>query len=155
MQLDSMKPAPGSRTARKRLGRGTGSGLGKTAGKGHKGALARSGGGNSPGFEGGQMPMARRLPKFGFKNPNRVAFQVVNVGDLAARFDAGDVVDHETLQARGLAIRALPVKILGSGSIDFALTVRVDAFSASAKAAIEKAGGRADTLAELAEGGQD
>lgn len=155
MQLDSMKPAPGSRTKRKRLGRGPGSGLGKTSGKGHKGALARSGGGNSPGFEGGQMPLARRLPKFGFKNPSRVAFQVVNVGELAARFEAGDVVDHESLQARGLAIRALPVKVLGSGTLDRALTVRVDAFSASAKAAIEAAGGSASTLAELAESGQD
>lgn len=155
MQLDSMKPAPGSRTKRKRLGRGTGSGLGKTSGKGHKGMLARSGGNNAPGFEGGQMPLARRLPKHGFKNPNRVEFQVVNVGELAARFEAGAVVDHEALQAVGLAIRALPLKILGNGTLDRALTVRADAFSESARAAIEKAGGRADTLAELAETGQE
>jgi large subunit ribosomal protein L15 len=155
MQLDSMKPAPGSRRPRKRLGRGTGSGLGKTSGKGHKGALARSGGSQSPGFEGGQMPLARRLPKHGFRNPNRVPFQVVNVGELAARFEAGEVVDHEALQMKGLATRALPVKILGAGTIDRALVVRADAFSASAKAAIEKAGGRADTLAELAESGQE
>lgn len=155
MQLDSMKPAPGSRRPRKRLGRGPGSGLGKTSGKGHKGSLARSGGTNSPGFEGGQMPLARRLPKVGFKNPNRVPFQVVNLKDLHERFEAGDVVDHEALQARGLAIRALPVKILGNGTIGHALTVRVDAFSAAAKAAIETAGGRADTLAELAQGAQD
>src|ERR1041385_2967835 len=107
MQLDSMKPAPGSRTKRKRLGRGTGSGLGKSAPKGHKGLLARSGGTNSPGFEGGQMPLARRLPKFGFKNPSRVPFQVVNVGELARRFEAGSVIDHETLQTAGLANRAL------------------------------------------------
>jgi large subunit ribosomal protein L15 len=155
MQLDSMKPAPGSRTKRKRLGRGPGSGLGKTSGKGHKGLLARSGGTNSPGFEGGQMPLARRLPKFGFKNFNRVAYQVVNLGDLAARFEADEVVDHETLKARGLANRNLPVKILGKGTLDRVLIVRVDAFSASAKAAIEQAGGRADTLAELAESGQE
>ncbi|MFN2427042.1 MAG: 50S ribosomal protein L15 [Candidatus Binatia bacterium] len=155
MQLDSMKPAPGSRTKRKRLGRGTGSGLGKTAGKGHKGALARSGGGNSPGFEGGQMPLARRLPKFGFKNPGRVAYQVINIGELSARFDANDIVDLESLRAHGLAIRALPVKILGNGAMDRALFVRADAFSASAKAAIEAAGGRADTMAELAESGQE
>jgi len=155
MQLDSMKPAPGSRTKRKRLGRGTGSGLGKTSGKGHKGSLARSGGNNAPGFEGGQMPLSRRLPKHGFKNPSRVPYQVVNLTDLAARFVAGEVVDHETLRAHGLANRALPVKILGNGSLDRALTVRADAFSASAKAAIEKAGGTADTLAELAERGQD
>jgi large subunit ribosomal protein L15 len=153
MQLDSMKPAPGSRTKRKRLGRGTGSGLGKTSGKGHKGLLARSGGNNSPGFEGGQMPLARRLPKFGFKNPSRVPFQVINVGELASRFEAGETIDRESLQARGLAIRALPIKVLGNGTLDRALTVHVDAFSASAKAAIEKAGGRADTLAELAESG--
>jgi large subunit ribosomal protein L15 len=155
MQLDSMKPAPGSRTKRKRLGRGTGSGLGKTSGKGHKGLLARSGGNNSPGFEGGQMPLARRLPKFGFKNPSRVPFQVINLGELASRFEAGETVDRESLQAKGLAIRALPIKVLANGTIDRALVVRVDAYSASAKAAIEGAGGRADTLADLAESGQE
>lgn len=155
MQLDSMKPAPGSRTKRKRLGRGPGSGLGKTSGKGHKGTLARSGGTTNPGFEGGQMPMARRLPKFGFKNPNRVAYQVVNLSDLAARFEAGETVDPEVLQSRGLATRSRPVKILGNGSLDRALVVRADAFSASAKAAIEGAGGQAQTLSELAESGQD
>jgi large subunit ribosomal protein L15 len=153
MQLDSMKPAPGSRTKRKRLGRGPGSGLGKTSGKGHKGLLARSGGTNSPGFEGGQMPLARRLPKFGFKNPSRVPFQVVNIGELASRFEAGETVDREALQAKGLAIRALPIKILANGTIDRALTVHADAFSAPAKEAIEKAGGRAATTAELAESG--
>ncbi|HEY2774910.1 MAG TPA: 50S ribosomal protein L15 [Candidatus Binatia bacterium] len=155
MQLDSMKPAPGSRTKRKRVGRGPGSGLGKTSGKGHKGLLARSGGTNSPGFEGGQMPLARRLPKFGFKNISRVAYQVINVGELASRFEAGAVVDQDSLRERGLAMRNLPVKILGNGTLDRALTVHADAFSASAKAAIEAAGGRADTLAELAESGQD
>ncbi len=150
MQLDSMKPAPGSRQARKRLGRGPGSGLGKTSGKGHKGALARSGGNNSPGFEGGQMPLQRRIPKHGFKNPSRVPYQAVNLSDLAARFDAGEVVDIESLRERGLAKRALPVKILGNGSIDRALTVQADAFSAAAKAAIEGAGGTAKTVAEIA-----
>ena len=154
MQLDSMKPVPGSRTKRKRLGRGPGSGLGKTSGKGHKGKLARSGGTNNPGFEGGQMPLARRIPKHGFKNLSRVSFQVVNLGDLAARFEAGEVVDHESLKARGLVSRPLPVKILGNGSIDRALVVRADAFSASARQAIVAAGGSADTLAELAENGQ-
>jgi large subunit ribosomal protein L15 len=101
------------------------------------------------------MPLARRLPKHGFKNPMRVPYQVVNVGELAARFEAGSVIDHEALQAVGLAIRALPLKILGSGKLDRALTVRADAFSASARAAIEQAGGKADTLAELAESGQE
>jgi large subunit ribosomal protein L15 len=151
MQLDSMKPAPGSRQPRKRLGRGPGSGLGKTSGKGHKGLLARSGGGNNPGFEGGQMPLSRRIPKHGFKNPSRVPFQVVNLSDLAARFEAGETVDHETLRERGLARRTLPVKILGNGSIDRALNVQVDAYSAAAKAAIEGAGGTAKTVAELAD----
>lgn len=154
MQLDSMKPAPGSRRPRKRVGRGPGSGLGKTSGKGHKGARARSGGGPSPGFEGGQMPLQRRLPKRGFKNPNRVDYQVVNLSDLALRFEAGEVVDPETLASRGLATRNGPVKILGKGTLDRALTVRADAFSASARGAIEKAGGTAATLAELASGGQ-
>ncbi len=155
MQLDSMKPNPGSRQARKRLGRGPGSGLGKTSGKGHKGALARSGGNNAPGFEGGQMPLARRLPKFGFTNPTRVEFQVVNVGTLAERFEAGALVDPETLREHGLANRALPIKILGQGKLEHALTVRVDAFSKSAREAIEKAGGRAEVLGETAEGGED
>jgi large subunit ribosomal protein L15 len=154
MQLDSMKPAPGSRRPRKRLGPRAGYGHRKTTGKGHKGARARSGGGPSPGFEGGQMPLQRRLPKRGFKNPNRVAYQVVNLSDLALRFEAGEVVDPETLMLRGLATRALPVKILGKGTLDVALTVRADAFSGSARSAIEKAGGTAATLAELMEGGQ-
>lgn len=154
MQLDSMKPAPGSRRPRKRVGRGPGSGLGKTSGKGHKGARARSGGGPKPGFEGGQMPLSRRLPKHGFKNPNRVEYQVVNVGVLSATFEAGTIVDRETLEGKGLVGRALPVKILGKGTIDRPLIVRVDAFSGSAKAAIEQAGGRAETLAELAQSGQ-
>ena len=154
MQLDSMKPAPGSRTKRKRLGRGPGSGLGKTSGKVQKVKLARSGGTNNPGFEGGQMPLARRIPKHGFKNISRVDYQVVNLSDLNARFEAGETVDHESLRARGLANRQLPVKILANGSIDRALVVRADAFSATARQAIVAAGGSADTLAELAESGQ-
>ncbi|MBI5504668.1 MAG: 50S ribosomal protein L15 [Deltaproteobacteria bacterium] len=154
MQLDSMKPTPGSRQPRKRLGRGPGSGLGKTSGKGHKGALARSGGTNAPGFEGGQMPLARRLPKFGFTNPSRVEFQVVNLGVLAERFEAGEVVDPETLREHGLANRALPIKILGRGKLEHGLIVRVDAYSKSAREAIEKAGGRAEVLGEAAEGGE-
>jgi len=155
MQLDSMKPAPGSRRPRKRVGRGPGSGLGKTSGKGHKGARARSGGGPTPGFEGGQMPLSRRLPKHGFTNPGRVAYQVLNVGLLATRFEDGAVVDLETLRACGLAKRALPVKVLGSGALDRALTVHADAFSLSARTAIEKAGGRAVTPDEGAAAAQD
>ncbi|HYC56948.1 MAG TPA: 50S ribosomal protein L15 [Candidatus Binatia bacterium] len=158
MQLDSMKPAPGSRQKRKRLGRGPGSGLGKTSGKGHKGQGARSGGSVTPGFEGGQMPLARRLPKFGFKNPSRVEYQVINVGLLAQRFDAGSVVDADALREQGLANRAKPIKILGHGKLDRALTVTADAFSASAKEAIEKAGGSAqiaEASAPAAEQGQE
>ena len=159
MQLDSMKPAPGSRQKRKRLGRGPGSGLGKTSGKGHKGQGARSGGSVTPGFEGGQMPLARRLPKFGFKNPNRVDYQVINVGELARRFEAGALVNAESLRASGLAGRAKPIKILGHGKLDRALTVEADAFSASARTAIEQAGGSvqvsAPASAEAAEQAQE
>jgi large subunit ribosomal protein L15 len=144
MQLDSMKPAPGSRQPRKRLGRGPGSGLGKTSGKGHKGQGARSGGSVNPGFEGGQMPLARRLPKFGFTNPRRIEYQVINVGTLGERFEAGAVVDLEALRAVGLANRAMPVKILGHGKLERSLTVYADKFSKTAKAAIEQAGGRAE-----------
>ena len=145
MQLDSMKPAPGSRRPRKRRGRGPGSGLGKTAGKGHKGARARSGGKVRPGFEGGQMPMARRLPKRGFHNFSRVDFQVVNLRDLD-RFDAGSTVDPEALAARGLAGASRPIKILANGKIERGLRVKANAFSKTARAAIEAAGGSVEVL---------
>ncbi len=146
MQLDSMKPPRGSRKPRKRVGRGPGSGTGKTAGRGHKGAGARSGSKSTPGFEGGQMPMARRLPKRGFHNIHRVEYQVVNLSALA-EFEAGAVVDLDTFTVTGLAKRRMPVKILGNGAISQALTVRAHAFSKSAKAAIEAAGGTCDQLA--------
>ncbi len=146
MQLDSMKPARGSRRARKRVGRGPGSGNGKTAGRGHKGQGSRAGGGVSPGFEGGQMPISRRLPKRGFKNPGRVAYQAVNLGNLV-RFEAGTVVDAVMLREAGLARSRRPVKILGTGELDRALTIRAHAFSKTALAAIEKAGGTAETVA--------
>src|SRR5687767_3995791 len=110
MRLDRMKPAPGSRRPARRIGRGTGSGLGKTSGKGHKGARARAGFVDKPGFEGGQMPMQRRLPKRGFRNFTRTEYQVVNVRDLE-RFDAGSVVDPAALASRGLATGRRPVKI--------------------------------------------
>lgn len=140
MQLDSMKPPRGARRPRKRVGRGPGSGNGKTAGRGHKGAGARSGNSQTPGFEGGQMPMARRIPKRGFNNIHRVEYQVVNLVDLAV-FEAGSAVDLELLAASGLTKRRTPVKILGNGSVEGALTVSAHAFSKSAKAAIEAAGG--------------
>jgi len=145
MQLDSMKPAKGSRKPRKRLGRGPGSGLGKTAGRGHKGAGARTGWNAKPGFEGGQMPLSRRLPKRGFKNIGRVEYQIVNVGALT-RFAAGSVVDEAAMREAGLVRKRAPVKILAKGELDRGLTVRADAFSKSARQAIEKAGGTVEVV---------
>jgi large subunit ribosomal protein L15 len=139
--LSNLKPAPGSTQSRKRVGRGPGSGLGKTSGKGHKGHKARTGGGTNPGFEGGQMPMYRRLPKRGFTNPFRVENQIVNLADLK-KVSAGDV-SPETLYSAGLIGKPdAPVKLLGTGDADRAYTVRGVAFSASARAKIEAAGGK-------------
>ena len=139
--LSNLKPAAGSTQARKRVGRGPGSGLGKTSGKGHKGHKARTGGGTNPGFEGGQMPMYRRLPKRGFTNPFRVENQIVNLADLK-KVSAGDV-SPETLYSAGLIGKPdAPVKLLGTGDADRAYTVRGVAFSASARAKIEAAGGK-------------
>lgn len=138
--LSTLRPAPGSTQSRKRLGRGPGSGLGKTSGKGHKGHKARTGGSTNPGFEGGQMPMYRRLPKRGFTNPFKVTAQPVNLAQLKKVADAE--VSPETLYAAGLIGKAnAPVKILGTGDADRAYTVRGVALSASARAKIEAAGG--------------
>jgi large subunit ribosomal protein L15 len=138
--LSNLSPARGSTQARKRVGRGPGSGLGKTSGKGHKGHKARTGGGTNPGFEGGQMPMYRRLPKRGFTNPFKVTAQVVNLADL--KKVAGTEVSPETLYSAGLVAKADGrVKLLGTGAADRAYTVRGIAFSASARAKIEAAGG--------------
>lgn len=139
-ELHDLSPAPGSHRNRKRLGRGPGSGTGKTSGKGHKGQLARSGGSVRAGFEGGQMPLQRRIPKVGFTPLNRVEYQPVNVRDLEELADAE--VTPEVLRSRGL-IGSLkqPVKILGTGDIKRAVQVSAHAFSASAKAKIEGAGG--------------
>jgi large subunit ribosomal protein L15 len=135
-----LTPAPGSTQARKRIGRGPGSGLGKTSGKGHKGHKARTGGGTNPGFEGGQMPMYRRLPKRGFTNPFRVENQIVNLADL--KKVAGDV-SPETLYSAGLIGKPdAPVKLLGTGEADRSYTVRGVALSASARTKIEAAGGK-------------
>ena len=147
MQLDSMKPAPGSRRKRKRKGRGPGSGNGKTAGRGEKGQGARSGGNVRPGFEGGQMPIARRLPKRGFTNISRVEYQVVNLSELT-RFDAGSVVDPAALRDAGLARKRRPVKVLAKGAIDRGLTVRVHAVSKAAEEAIRAAGGTVEVVKE-------
>jgi large subunit ribosomal protein L15 len=141
LTLSGLKPALGSTQARKRVGRGPGSGLGKTSGKGHKGHKARTGGSTNPGFEGGQMPMYRRLPKRGFTNPFRVASQVVNLTDLK-KVSATDV-SPETLYSAGLIGKPdAPVKLLGSGDADRSYTVRGVAISASARAKIEAAGGK-------------
>lgn len=138
--LSNLRPARGSTQSRKRVGRGPGSGLGKTSGKGHKGHKARSGGSTNPGFEGGQMPLYRRLPKRGFTNPFRVESQAVNISRLV-KLDGGDV-NPETLYAAGLIAKAdAPAKLLGTGEAERAYTVRGIAVSASARAKIEAAGG--------------
>ena len=140
LTLSSLAPAPGSTQSRKRVGRGPGSGLGKTSGKGNKGHKARTGGSTNPGFEGGQMPMYRRLPKRGFTNPFRIEAQVVNLTDLK-QVAAGDV-SPETLYSAGLIGKPdAPVKLLGMGEADRSYTVRGVALSASARAKIEAAGG--------------
>ena len=156
MRLDSMKPVPGSRRKRKRRGRGPGSGLGKTAGRGHKGFGARAGSKVGVGFEGGQMPLARRLPKHGFKNPFRVAYQVINLEELL-RFEDGAVVDIAALKEAGLVKRKLPVKILGRGKLDRKLVVTANAFSVVARDAITAAGGSAqvEALKPAGEGEKD
>jgi large subunit ribosomal protein L15 len=139
--LHSLSPSRGSTAARKRVGRGPGSGLGKTSGKGHKGHKARTGGQTNPGFEGGQMPMYRRLPKRGFTNPFKVTTQAVNLTDLK-KITAAEV-SPETLYSAGLIGKVdAPVKILGTGDADRAFTVRGVALSASARAKIEAAGGK-------------
>jgi large subunit ribosomal protein L15 len=146
MDLSDLKPAPGSRSQRKRLGRGPGSGLGKTSGRGHKGKGARSGGNTHPRFEGGQMPLQRRLPKRGFRSPFRVEYTIVNLAKLEATFEAGAVVDPEALTARGLVRRKQKVKVLGQGTLSKALTIKAHAFSESAKTAISNAGGSAEVI---------
>lgn len=147
MKLHELKPVEGSTQENYRKGRGIGSGNGKTAGKGHKGQKARSGGGVRPGFEGGQMPLSRRVPKRGFNNIFATEYVTVNLDKLAA-FEAGSVVDADALLAAGIIRKTLDgVKILGNGELSIALTVKAAAFSASAKAKIEAAGGKAEVVA--------
>lgn len=146
MRLHELTPAPGSTTKPKRLGRGIGSGTGKTAGKGHKGQKARSGGGVRLGFEGGQNPLYRRLPKRGFKNFNRKEFAVVNLSDLSA-FAAGTEIDSVTLFEAGIVKNAKDgIKILGNGEITVQLTVKANKFSQSAVEKIEAAGGKTEVI---------
>jgi large subunit ribosomal protein L15 len=152
--LHSVRPKPGARQARRRIGRGEGSGTGKTSGRGHKGAGARSGNKRKVGYEGGQNPIHMRMRKL--RGPHRkmsmpfeqfrTHTQPVNVSDLDARFKAGDEVSPETLRSAGLAKRKHPVKILGRGEISTKLTVRAHAFSASAREKIEKAGGTVELI---------
>ena len=143
MKLHELAPAPGANTESYRRGRGHGSGNGKTAGKGHKGQKARSGGSIRPGFEGGQMPLQRQIPKRGFKNIFATQYAIVNVGDLEI-FENGTVVNEQTLVEAGLLKKTLDgVKVLGNGELTKSLTVKVTAFSQTAKEKIEKAGGTA------------
>lgn len=147
MRIHTIQPAIGATTAEKRLGRGIGSGLGKTSGKGHKGQWARSGGGVRPGFEGGQTPLARRLPKRGFNNKFAVKYDVVNLDALNA-FEDGTIVTQELLIENRIASSKNNggIKVLGNGTLTKKLTVKVASFSASAKAAIEAAGGVAEVI---------
>jgi large subunit ribosomal protein L15 len=154
--LHSVRPKPGSRTPRKRLGRGEGSGLGKQSGRGHKGYGSRSGSKRKPGYEGGQNPIHMRMRKLRGPNkkmsmpfePFRTHTQPVNLADLDERFSSGDEVTPETLRAAGLAKRKHPVKILARGEISKKLTVRAHAFSATAREKIEKAGGTVELIGE-------
>ena len=147
MQLHDLYPFLGERTAKKRVGRGSGSGLGGTAGKGHKGQNARAGGGVPAGFEGGQMPLQRRLPKRGFKNaPFKVRYEAINLDRLLAAFEGAPTISLDDIYARGLARRGAPVKILGKGEIAAAVTVEAHSFSTAAADKIHKAGGKARAL---------
>ena len=146
MKLHELKPALGSTTAPKRLGRGVGSGLGKTSGKGHKGAKARSGGGKRPGFEGGQMPLTRRLPKRGFFNPFRTEYVAINV-DRLEMFEDGMTISPVELIQYGIINKIEDgVKILGNGELTKKLTVQANKFTATAKEKIEAAGGKAEVI---------
>ena len=146
MRIHTLQPAVGAVKSDKRLGRGIGSGLGKTSGKGHKGQWARSGGGVRPGFEGGQTPLARRLPKRGFNNKFAVKYDIVNLDALNV-FEEGTVVTPELLaETRIVTSKNNGVKVLGNGQLTKKLTVKADKFSASAKAAIEAAGGVAEVI---------
>lgn len=146
MELHTLKPAEGSRKKRKRLGRGSGSGTGKTSGRGHKGQRSRSGSTKRPGFEGGQMPLHRRLPKFGFTNIFKKEVQIVNVSDLG-RCDGAEITVEALRNAGLIRNTKTPVKLLGNGSVDKPFTVKVAAFSKSAIKKIEDAGGKAEVIA--------
>lgn len=143
MRLESLKPAEGSTKNRKRIGRGQGSGRGGTSTKGHNGAQSRAGYSRKTGFEGGQMPLQRRVPKFGFKNNNKVYFKAINLDDLQALADAKKLkeITPEILKENGLASRKDQIKVLGRGELKASLKITAQKFSKTAQAAIEKAGG--------------
>src|SRR2546427_4273497 len=147
MSLNNLRPPKGAKHAKKRIGRGQGSGNGKTAGRGHKGAKSRSGFKVKRGFEGGQMPLHRRVPKRGFHNPFRVEYDVVNLDTLGARFEAGSVITPEALSAAGLVAGLHQIKVLARGDIAKALTVRAHKFSGKAAEKIAAAGGTAEIVA--------
>jgi large subunit ribosomal protein L15 len=146
MRLHELYPFPEEAKNRKRIGRGSGSGTGKTSGKGHKGQNARAGGGVRPGFEGGQMPLARRLPKRGFKNLFREEYEVVNIGRLLAMFDGKDEITLADMYERGVVKNGAAVKVLGTGDVEKAVTIEAHRFSASAADKIAKAGGTAKAV---------
>jgi large subunit ribosomal protein L15 len=146
MDLSNLKPPKGAKHAKKRIGRGQGSGQGKTAGRGHKGAKSRAGFKFKRGFEGGQMPLHRRVPKRGFHNPFRLEYDIVNLDTLEARFDAGAEVTPEALRERGLVAGNRPVKVLARGEVVKALTVRAHRFSGKAAEKIAAAGGAAEAI---------
>ena len=147
MNLHDLKSVPGAKRAPKRLGQGIGSGTGKTSGKGHKGHKSRSGGGVRPGFEGGQMPLARRVPKRGFNNARFAKeYQVVNLELLVKKFDSGEVSALELYEARLIRSASLPVKLLGGGEVTKQFTVKVNAVSRSARQKIEAAGGKVEVI---------
>lgn len=145
MNLHSLKNTPGARKRRMRVGRGESSGKGKTSGKGHKGQMSRTGHKHRPVFEGGQMPLIRRIPKRGFTSPNRVEYAGVNIGE-AINVVSGGEISPETLSAVGRVSAKAKIKILGVGEVTSAVTVKAHAFSASAKAKIEAAGGRCEVI---------
>ena len=148
MKMHELKPAEGAKKEAKRLGRGIGSGLGKTSGKGHKGQWVRSGGGVRPGFEGGQMPLIRRIPKRGFNNKFKKVYSIVNICDLEDRFEGGQEITAQLLLESGVLSKVEPygIKVLGNGELTKSFTVKANKFSKSAVEAIEKAGGKAEVL---------
>ncbi|HEY3305314.1 MAG TPA: 50S ribosomal protein L15 [Candidatus Binatia bacterium] len=148
MDLSALKPAPGATKKRKRVGRGDGSGHGKTSCRGHKGQGSRSGGNVHPGFEGGQMPLIRRIPKHGFHNPFRQSYVVVNLGQLEIFASASEVTPELMLERRLIRRKGEPVKVLADGALTKPLTVKAHAFSSKAKEKLEALGGKAELITE-------